>query len=53
MLNRLYKANEFCRIKPRMHNDKLIYITNDNLKFANTLSRLVKGEQVVSENHVL
>jgi hypothetical protein len=33
MLNRLHKTNEYCRIKPRMHKDRVIYVVNDQLKF--------------------
>ncbi len=53
MVNRLYKTNEFCRLKPRMHNDRVIYAVNDGLKFANNFQKLQKEDTYVNEMEVL
>ena len=53
MVNRVYKTNEFCRLKPRMHNDRVIYAVNDGLKFANNFQKLQKDDTFASEMEVL
>ena len=53
MLNRLYKSNEFGRIKPRMHNDKVIYVLTPGIKFANALCKVLKDDDPISESELL
>ncbi len=53
MVNRLYKSNEFCKIKPRMHNDRVIYAVNPQLKFANTFQKIQKDDTYATESEVL
>lgn len=53
MLNRLYKSNEFGRIKPRMHNDKVIYVMTESNKFASSLCKIQKGEIPLSDETIL
>ena len=53
MLNRLYKSNDFGRIKPRMHNDKIIYVKTESNKFASNLTKVQKAETAISQNLIL
>ena len=53
MLNRLFKSNEFGKVKPRMHRDRIIYVMTDSPKFANILSKVQKDEHVVCEIEIL
>ena len=53
MLNRLHKTNEYCRIKPRMHKDRVIYVVNDQLKFVSNFQKVNKEDRYASESEVL
>ena len=53
MLNRLYKSNEFGRIKPRMHNDRVIYVLTPGVKFANLLCKALKDDNILPESELL
>ena len=51
MLNRLYKTNEFCRIKCRMHNDRVIFALNQTgLTFVGNLTKLSREDHYASES---
>ena len=36
LLNRLHKSNEFSRLKPRIHEDRVVFAITDNLKLCAT-----------------
>jgi len=36
LLNRLYKSNNFARIKPRILKDKVVFAITDNYKLSST-----------------
>jgi hypothetical protein len=53
LLNRLYKQNEFCRIKPRMHRDRVIFAHNSGDKFCTVLQKIQKDDKIASETEIL
>ena len=52
LLNRLYKQNEFCRVKPRMHKDRVIFAINTGDKFATVLFKAQREDKIVTENEL-
>jgi hypothetical protein len=53
MLNRLYKSQEFGRVKPKMYNDRLIYVIDDSPKYVSHLAKISASEKVVEESEIL
>jgi hypothetical protein len=53
LLNRLYKENDFCKVKARMHLDRIIFVHNQSDRFATTLYKSQKEDKFISEARVL
>lgn len=53
LLNRLYKTSEFCRVKARMQNDKVVFVVNAGEKLQTVLFKVQKEDAWVSEREVL
>ena len=44
VLNKIYKTNLFCRIKPRALNGKPIYVLSEDLKFTSVMAAFTEGD---------
>jgi len=55
LLNRIYKTNEFAKIKPRIVQDRLIFVlvVNPPQKLGTTLTNEQEGDEIVSHDELL
>jgi len=50
VLNKIYKTNNFSRLKSRVHNGRKVYVISSNNKFSSVVTELEKGDEINCNN---